>query len=279
MQDVDPITVKHLFEEQKLNNLTIFYKRNMCPKDFERKVYFSFSLMTFFEKLLSDDLFIDSSISFNDISSICLFGSVLHKHIPVPIEVTHHTVKKGGAIQTVEVKEEKPRSIPNDIDIFVMLKSGLLDSPKTVTTIPLASKSIFRKQVVQGVGSYGGDETRIVEHGSTLPLHISIRSISQFLNGINNGDEVSEYISTFGVPFVGQKNFSQTLEKIKGNVRKDMHKIRWKIASNHSCKIECRPIWWKNYNLDTERIRREAVNIPPDKPEITRFEMMEIESL
>lgn len=265
MQNVDALTVEKLFKDNKLCNLEVYYERNICPEGQSSTAKFAFKLDSFFEA-------INSKVTFSEISSICLFGSVLYRHIPIPTVVVDRIVKKRGTISIVKTKEERERPLPNDIDIFVLLKHKLSEGePDAIQTIPLCERKIYKK-----ISGYGGSYLEKISGDSDLPLHISFRSISQFLNGINHGDEISEYVATFGIPFVGQKKFYQTLKHIKGNVRKDMHRIKWKVDKNDFCRIRCYNKWWKNHDLTNEKMKREARNIPSEESNKNRFELMDV---
>lgn len=73
---------------------------------------------------------------------------------------------------------------------------------------------------------YGGLERRWV--GGHIPLHISYRSIDQFLDGIGNGDTVSETVLQYGVPIINKERFEEIAERVTVPARKPLHRIKWR---------------------------------------------------
>jgi len=273
MNNLDPIVAKELLLRNKLGPLTISYKLNIRD-DKERGIKYIINLQNFFAYLTQPNLIGEKSIEIRDIHSICIFGSVLYRHIPIPFDEKSKIYSKKGDIKIKNTStKELPRSIPNDIDLLVILNKNVLDNEKEIVESgSSAKKKKFNKRIEQG---YGGKSVHWDPEESEIPLHICFRTVSQFLKGINNKDRISEHVSEFGLPVIGRNNFDNMLKKIKGNKRRVMHRIKWKVAKE-ICYPTCVSKWWAKYSLKDEKIRK-STNVPPEiEIENNRFQLLDI---
>ena len=279
MKNIDPLVIKQLIKEDMLGNLRILYKVNVVkdPKEKNQRLY-KIILKDFFQYITNNDLFTNCAIDYSDIHSVCLFGSVLYRHIPIPIEYEPEVLSVRGNLVVKKTKtKELPRPLPKDIDILIVLNKNVLkEKEKVVKKGSCGKQRVFKKEVYNSDG-YGGTSTRWASTDSDLSVDINFRTISQFLNGINEGDIVSTYVAEFGIPFVGQNNFYKMLRNIKNNRRRVMHKIKWVINKSKKCSANCESIWWKKYSLEDEKIRREATVPKEVKIKSERFDFMEFD--
>ncbi len=275
MNNLDPTVAKELLLRNKLGPLSIFYKLNIGEKGKKGKdIIYTINMQNFFTYLTQPNLFGEKSIEIRDIHSICIFGSVLYRHIPIPfVEQTKIYSKKGDIKVCNTPTKELSRPVPNDIDILVILNKNVLnDEKEIVESGSSAKKKRFNKRVERG---YGGRSVHWDPEESEIPLHICFRTVSQFFKGINNKDRIAEYVSEFGLPIIGQNNFNEVLKRIKGNKRRVMHRIKWKITKE-VCYSMCTSKWWVRYSLKDEKIRRNA-NVPPEiEIESNRFELLDV---
>ncbi len=274
MENIELNIIEKVIKTNKLGCLTIYYKKD---KDLQqtsepRNCEFCIDLKKLFIKIINNKSISNTMISYNDIETIVLFGSVLYKHIPVFTKKTEKIYKNRTGIRTRIIKEKIPKQFPNGIDILIILKSKLLNIPKKINILEnVAENKLFEKYDL-----YMGSGIRLKQKDE-IPLHITFLTKTEFLNGINDGENIVTYISTFGIPFVGQKNFYKLLSHIKNNKRKIMHKIKWKMNKTGFCEIVCTPKLFSFYSLKQERNRRRAINISPGiKNKFTRFEIIDI---
>lgn len=273
MKNLDPTVAKELLLRNKLGPLTIFYKLNIGEGK-NKDIRYTINMQNFFSYLTQPNLFGEKSIEIKDIHSICLFGSVLYRHIPIPFDEQSTIYSKKGNIKIKNTPtKELPRSVPNDIDLLITLNKNVLDDEKEIIESgSSAKKKRFNKRVEHG---YGGKSVHWDPEESEIPLHICFRTVSQFLKGINNKDRISEYVSEFGLPIIGQNNFNEMLKKIKDNKRRVMHRIKWKITKG-ICYPVCVSKWWVKYSLEDERIRRNAMVPPEIEIEHNRFQLLDV---
>ncbi len=275
MKNLDPIVAKQLLLRGKLGLLTIFYELNIHDTDQKRKdIRYTIDMESFFSYITQPELFGEKSIEIEDIYSICIFGSILYRHIPIPfVEQAKIYSKKGDIRIKNALTKELPRSVPNDIDLLVILNKNVLgDEKEIVESSSCTKKKRFNKKIEYG---YGGKSIYWVAEESEIPLHICFRTISQFLKGINNGDNIAEYVAQFGLPLIGQNNFDNMLKKIKGNRRRVMHRIKWKIIKE-VCYANCKSKWWVKYSLEDEKKRRRAIIPPEIEIDNNKFKLLDI---
>lgn len=276
MKNLDPTIAKQLLIRNKLGPLTIFYKLNIGEKGKKSKdIRYTIDMSNFFSYITQSELFGEKSIGIEDIHSICIFGSVLYRHIPIPfVEQTKIYSKKGNIEVRNTPTKELPRPVPNDIDLLVILNKNVLNNEKEIIESGSSvKKKKFNKRIERG--GYGGTSVYWDSEESEIPLHICFRTVSQFLKGINNEDRISEYVSEFGLPIIGQNNFNNMLKKIKGNRRRVMHRIKWEVT-NEICSSTCVSKWWVKYSLKDESARRNAVVPPEIEIEDDRFQFLDV---
>ncbi len=207
MRDMTPELMQRYFENRDLGGLTI--KIPDCGT-------VRTSLSHLFRSITGHEAY-EYQTEPENIEAIAIYGSVLYKHFPVPgktIQVNQDNIRGflglGKKVpRTIPGKREKPE----DIDLMVITKEGLTDE-KIIPTI---------KEDRYIEGFYGHYQEFITEQG----LHIVYRSTDQFLEGIGNGDELSESVVKYGVPIVGEKRFTEIIRDVKNPTRENLHSFEW----------------------------------------------------
>lgn len=242
-RDITPKLMQKYFEAGRLENLS-------------QKIPGCGTISTDLTKLFkhaSGAEFFDYQISPENIEAIVVYGSALFRHFPPKKNVI---TKKKYLFFGPEVEEEvtEPRRMPNDLDVLLITKKNLTDDKvivpkKTRKGDYNSDKIITPKKHVEG-NSYDGcmeviDETSVRTEepvfdsygyaGSCeggINLHITYRSVDQFLNGLGKGDFVSESVMKYGLPIIGQKRFDQIVKNVKSSERKPLHSVEWSESSS-----------------------------------------------
>ncbi len=161
-----------------------------------------------------------------DIEAMCVFGSVLYKQFPRPIEIKN---RKKWFLFGEKITKEKLllRNRPNDFDVMVITKENLTEDK---IIIPQLIKEKYEKkpkgiaEAEWGVDDgYGGVIVR-TDYG----VHIIYRSVEQFLAGIGHGDTVSECVFKYGVPIIGKEKFDKLVDRNHDYIKREqLHDIEW----------------------------------------------------
>jgi len=219
-KDITPELMKKYFESGKLGRLSVQIPNCGTILGDLTQLYRHATGLQFFEY----------QTSLENIEAMAVYGSVLYKHFPQ--ETTTKTRKK-GVLFGPEIQEEvtKPRKMPNDFDIMVITKKSLTDDKIIVpkkklvdtgygyieSTIPTAVET--KELVCDGYG--------YIEVRGGLNLHITYRSIEQLLNGLGQGDTISESVVRYGIPIIGKKRFSEVLKDVSSPKREVLHRVEW----------------------------------------------------
>ena len=188
---------------------------------------------------------IDSRIKREGIESVCVFGSVLHKHFPkvVKKEIITETYRllRKPLISKKTVIE--PRKNPNDFDLMVITKQGISEAKKIYSFIEESNNKFttaryeYPHKTTEEAWRdwYDGYDSRItinvmdlVKAGSkSIGLHVFYRSVEQFLSGILIGDYISKSVFEYGVPIVGVERFDEIVSEVDGFERHPLHKAEF----------------------------------------------------
>ncbi|MBI5065650.1 hypothetical protein HZA97_05420 [Candidatus Woesearchaeota archaeon] len=153
-----------------------------------------------------------------NIEAICVYGSVLYKHFPRKTGVR----KRKKWFLGKEIQEEVllPRKKPNDLDVMVITKEGFTEEKVIIPSEQVKTGVISNVQYDDGYGYY--------EVRNNHNLHITYRSMAQFLSGIGNGDTLSESVFRYGVPIVGSERFEELTDTSYDRIKRaPQHEIEW----------------------------------------------------
>ncbi len=180
-----------------------------------------------------------------NIEAICVYGSVLYKHFPRKTEIRK---RKKWFVFGKEIQEEVllPRKKPGDFDVMVITKEGFTEEK---IIIPEGKGIVVSTEGFET--EYGYYEAK-TNHN----LHITYRSIAQFLSGIGNRDTLSESVFRYGVPIVGREQFEELVNTSYDTVKREpQHEIEW--HENHEGIL-----WGKIIERSiTEKNKREKTKI------------------
>jgi len=268
MQNVDIKVVKKLFAKGHLGELLIPYRGLPEPK---KKKWIEIKLFDFFNSFSAGSAPI---VKMDNIEVVCLFGSTLYKHIPKPIKYDSVLRKKYiffGEMLVRDVKKELPRPAPRDVDIMV-----ISNVPPSLSDINgVINSAFYRRQKIHSY--YGGSGYKEI---GGVPVHIHYRSVSKFLNGINNGDTVCRYVAKYGIPFVGHDKFNEILGKIKNNKRYIRHKLKWKMYSRRECGVACstKLLSCLGFKPSRDTSKEGIIANAPEEKVVTRAELIDFEN-
>ena len=190
---------------------------------------FFINLDIFFRSIIGLKMY-EPAINPQNIESVCIYGSVLYKHFPPKIE--EKVTKFLGFV--INKEKRKVQDYPNDFDIAVILKEGISPDKVIITKrhesdssdIVLPSGARKKLPIFNEIALMYGRLIPIDSEEGNMPLHIAYRSIEQFLNGIKQGDELSQSIYNYGLPIVGQTIFNEIIKPVFGN-RNPLHTVQW----------------------------------------------------
>jgi len=164
-----------------------------------------------------------------NIEAIVVYGSVLYKHFPPKTIIEK---RKKYHLFGPEVRKEiiQRREMPGDFDIMILMRRGLtvdkviIPKPKSPNNSYVESAAQVTKTRWDNGGSYGS----YIETKSGANLHVTYRSVQQLLNGLGNGDTVSESVVRYGLPIVGRERFAEIVRNITSPQREPLHRVMWR---------------------------------------------------
>jgi hypothetical protein len=267
MQNVEIDIVKKLLKKGHLGKLLAPYKGEPQPK---KKKWIEIDLNEFFHGFLHSL----NPVKLDDIVTVCVFGSVLYKHIPKPTVEDSVMRKKYiffGEMVVKDVVRELPRNAPNDVDIMVISNTA----PSLADCNNSLNAAFFRRQKLDSY--YGGSGYKEI---GGVPVHIHYRSVRQFLSGINNNETVCRYVAQYGIPFVGHNKFEEILNDIKNNKRYIRHKLKWKMYSKQECGVQCSSKWfaWLMSKPSIETSKEGILARVPVEEKLTRADLIDFDT-
>lgn len=255
IKDIIPNMFYQYYESKKLGYLRVHYDIPIMFYRYYKSGKFGFvrsDLYLDLNALCTDGMKINSfeqQTAPENVEVICVFGSILYKNFPRKEKIKRKKWFFFGP--WIEREFLRPQKDPNDFDALFILKEGL-----TQHKIILPRHTSFGTKHWRGFerterrlnpktsseeglyGSYGvidyapfGDLPELKRDRSSFlhakSLHITYRSLEQFLNGIGNGDEISESIIEYGLPLFGKERFYEIIQNIKIPERRALHSIEW----------------------------------------------------
>jgi len=168
----------------------------------------------------------------DNIMAICVYGSVLYKHFE---EVEHKVERRKKYLlfghEQISTREVTKRRMPNDVDVMVITKDGLTDDKFIIPKRRVIGDSYGSREVIEHAAvdtrRLVPDDYGYIEVRGGANLHITYRSVEQFLAGIGNGDKLSESVIKYGIPIAGQRYFDQLMRKVTSHKREARHSIGW----------------------------------------------------
>jgi hypothetical protein len=217
--NLTPLKLEKGYTSEKLGNLSIKIPDVGEDKEtIEMKV----SLSELF-KYATGLKFFEYQTKPENIEALCAYGSSLYKHFPLQEKTILHHRKKyilfGPNITRPETITA-PREFPNDFDVMVITKKKFtLDD----VVIPKRAVQTLQDRTSNRDRLYGYYD--IVTRDSNL--HITYRSVNQFLNGLGKGDELSESVVKYGLIIAATPSFEKMLNGISNPKREPLHSIHW----------------------------------------------------
>ena len=248
-EDITPRAFHEYYKAKKLGNLRIEFPACSKCKEVRLSLRELYRLGIFYYKSNKKD----SSCSvfeknFENIEFVCVYGSILYNNFPL---FKRKYLFFGSLIPT------KGQKRPHDFDVLCITKDKLIDEkiiiPKRVkswhlfnqtgvdifhdSSIESAVKRVYTERGYTRVETYNSSDSYYefsgyVDQEDNLPLHITYRSLDQFLNGIGRGDEVSESVVRYGIPLVGAERFYEIIKNIETPRREALHQVEWSEDKN-----------------------------------------------
>ena len=179
MKNITTKMIKLLLENKQLGYLNIIYKRNKVDDTNISKCKYMIPLENLFDGILKP-AFAIGNIDIDEIVSVCLFGSVLYRHIPIPFTTIEHVKLRDGSPKICSTREYLPRPWPKDIDVVIFTKFPV--ARKDGQSVSLGQKYNWHKSQ----GDYDSSSYRI--DNDAFPIELHYRSIVEFYDGIAQGD-------------------------------------------------------------------------------------------
>jgi len=228
-KDITPELMQKYFEAEKLGKLSLDFPG--CS----RLSTINVDLPILFRHI-TDSKFFEYAINPRDVESIAVYGSVLHKHFPKKRkEIRGKKYILFGPEVVKKVYEE--REIPSDLDVMVITKEGFTEDKVIIPERkPIVNEYGYVEAILSDgksgittkrpdINEYGYIEGFV--KGGDLDLHITYRSVEQFLEGLGKGDELSESVIGYGIPIIGQERFSGIVKDIQSPKREALHQVEW----------------------------------------------------
>lgn len=206
-------------------------------------------------------------IELEDIEAICVYGSVLYKHFHSGgrgerIKIRRKYWLFGPKLHLKTIK--KLKYLPRDFDVMVITKTNPPLEEKIIKPRNLSSydngDSFYHHRSRSSINDFVVMESvvKIEEWWSKIgwhyhdppnkfkdfltyvyrPLHITYRSVEQFLTGIGHGDELSESVVRYGIPIIGKNRFEEIIRDIRFPKREPLHQVG--CSEKFGGKLECK---------------------------------------
>lgn len=177
--------------------------------------------------------FFEFQTSPENIEVMAVYGSTLYNHFPTEeqVPITKRKYLLWGPKETVVKTIQKPRHFPNDFDVMVITKEGFSDDKVIIPKRHLKGDGYGSWEVIDftavGTKRNVSDGYGYFEVKGDANLHITYRSVEQFLAGLGKGDELSESVVRYGIPLIGQGRFSEIVKDITSPRREATHRVEW----------------------------------------------------
>lgn len=160
------------------------------------------------------------------IMAVCVFGNVLYKHFNSPYSEMPHDL---DLMFILTHSDNKDIVIPDKVVKPKIRKEcigyggyeKIIESSAVYTTTPT---KIYRTFL-----DYFFSIPKYEPVDGAIPLHVSYRSVNQFINGLGRGDTVSESVVEYGIPIIGQERFAEIIKDVKSPERKPLHGFAWHV--------------------------------------------------
>ena len=223
--------MEEYYKTNKLGDLSLTWpneKRDQIRADLSKLFGLSMGLESINDQMPPEQ------ICPQNIESILVYGSVLFKTLPKITETISHRKYLIFGPKITKTITLPRKLVPNDFDVMVILKEGfsqeklIIPQRILVNDLPGYGHYEYISPAVERITHYSFDDTCYpLKIG--MNLHISYRSVEQFINGIGKGDTVSEKVAEFGIPIVGKDDFEERIRKINFSNRKVLHEILWSL--------------------------------------------------
>ncbi len=181
----------------------------------------------------TDLKFFEAQTRPEDIEAMAVYGSTLYKHFPIEkqVQVTKKRYWLWGPEETVVKTLRKERKFPKDFDVMVITKQGFTNEKVIIPKRHFDSDGYGSWEVIDSAAvetktkvsdGYGHYEVR-----GGANLHITYRSVEQFLNGLGKGDELSDSVVRYGIPLIGAERFGNIISEVTLPKRETHHSVEW----------------------------------------------------
>jgi len=261
MKDITPQLFQEYYQKGRLWDLTIKFPpaHYRCGPVYPSKI--TLDLKELFTKGIKIKDF-ENQTSINNTEVICVYGGVLYKHFIPKKKIREKKWLFFGSY--VEREYRLPPHIPNDFDVMFITREAFSQDNMIITNhysyckrrnikVPHNELIVYPETRLEA-HTYNDDGTSHTEYeeiiGYTpvrieprgladdyrstevIPLHITYRSLDQFLNGIGRGDELSESVVRYGIPLVGAERFYEIIKNIASPRREALHQVEWREDKN-----------------------------------------------
>lgn len=231
-KDITPRYMQEMYEQDNLGKLVIKL-RGFKSYEFKSKIPFmekedyngTAEIHMDLKRIWEE---ITSRIKPKNIETICVYGGVLD--IIKPRKVQKQRPKYFGLFGPKTIKHiEINRRKPNDLDLIVLTKEDVEDSLFFPGKENIAKIEKLKKIWTCGESRWYGEDKKFV---SGFPLHLTYRSVNQFLNYLQKQDVLSCDTIKRGLPIVGEENFNKVVSMTNpiSIKRNPQHTIEWDNA-------------------------------------------------
>jgi len=248
LEDITPKKLFEYYESRRLGHLTVPLSDGYASSYY----YLDLAALCTGGMNVSD---FEQQTAQENVEVICAFGSALHKNFPRKEKIRRKRLFFFGS--WIEKEFSRPRKNPDDFDALFILKEGLTNDKIILPEYNSFGYKSWKKserterKVSPDIGSEEGlygpydmvysspfgklpniREDNTYSVSDAKPLHITHRSIKQFLRGICNGDDISKSVVEYGIPLFGRERFYEIIKDIKTPKREALHNVVWREYLN-----------------------------------------------